>query len=459
MRTARLARLALLALLSLAAPMSSGCASEVAVGPDAARGIGLRSFTGTVTKADLQWSWGDGGAAVSVGKAARFDVRVDESGFVELVAMTPFGEVQRATGALGSPTVVRLPSSTAGYYGGLVFSGDSNGYAVSESYDTFEIGFDAAGAPTSIVATGQANAFAGDVGMSGTVKATIALAPDAIAPTWTASAVASFADRALPWDARGVMASEPYEGSVAFADLFPGADPAAFDLTREKAATDWGAPPVTRERGVTLTPRAWDAADALVARSVGVRDVAGNVASVGPLAFSTIHLDPPTTAVLASGASPATRWGSPTLQADCGDGKPCTVLGPFRQSFCGGGSVGGFAARLLGAGHATFRLRVTATSSFGGGWYGQMPVHVLATNPGQAPVVEEPLALSGGDGGGSFDSGWKTVTLTTPDAHASETGVAISAGGKGAGPSMVDCGPAPAPVDVTVYVGEVAIVP
>lgn len=458
-RALRLARLSMLAVVACAASVAIGCGAKVEVAPTAARDGALRSFGGTVTDAQITWSWSTGSsiAAVSTGQAARFDVRVDEAGNVELVALSAYGGAVRATGTLGDPTVVSVPTPSDGYSrSGLAFSGTSSGWSISESYDRFEIVFDAGGAPASLVASGRASGFAGDVGTEGTVKATIALSPDATAPAWRATAAASFADRALPWDTRLVEASEPYEGAVDLQAAFPGASASAFDVSRRTTEVAWGSPAIVRERGLSLTPNDWDAASALAVRGVAVKDLAGNVAQAGPLPLSSIRLDALGQATLPGGANGATRWGSPTLQADCGEGRPCTVLGPFRQSYCGGGSAGGLAARLLGAGRATFRVRVTAKSTYGGGAYGPTPVHLLATNPGRQPVVDESISLNDGSGG-DVDTGWKTVTLTTPDADARETGVAVSAGGKGAGPVSVECGPAPAPVDVTVYVGEITI--
>lgn len=49
--------------------------------------------------------------------------------------------------------------------------------------------------------------------------------------------------------------------------------------------------------------------------------------------------------------------------------------------------------------------------------------------------------------------------MATPNAAASETGVAVSAGGLGSAPVIADCGPAPSPAEVTVYIGEIAIAP
>jgi hypothetical protein len=458
---AGLATLARLVTAVVCAGALGGCGGKLDQGTPAVPSTALRSFVGTVTDAKIVESWNPGGSlgAISVGQTARIDVRIDAAGQVELVAITSFGEAVRATGTRGATTAVDIPQVGDFVSSGLSFHGTSGGWQVDETYAHFEIAFDEAGVPRSLTATGQASAFAGDVGTSGTATATITLAADAVAPTWRASAAASFANRALPWDARTVEASEPYEGQADFATLFPGAARADFDVTPFATAAAWGAPATTRERGVTLVAKRWDAVAALRARGAPVVDVAGNVALAAELPFDGIGVDSMAASSLPAGAAGGRPWGDVKGQSDCGDGKPCLVVGPFQQSYCGGGSAGGVAARLRGAGHATFRVRITAKSDFGGGPAGQNVLHVLATNPGSKPATDTLAFPTTASADGTYDTGWKTITVTTPNATASETGVAVGAGGVGSAPVSANCGPAPSPAAVTVYIGEVAIAP
>lgn len=448
----------ILAAVSLVGSLA-GCGGKLDQGTPAAQSTALRSFVGTVTEAKIVESWGPGGSlgAISVGKTARVDVRIDASGHVELVAITPFGEAVRATGTLGATTAVDVPQEGAYVSGGLSFRGTSGGWQVSETYAHFELAFDEAGLPRALTATGQASAFAGDVGTTGTATATIALAADTVAPTWHANAAASFANQALPWDARTVEASEPYEGQAAFETLFPGAARVDFDVTPFATAVAWGSPATTRERGVTVMARRWDAVAPLRARGAPVVDVAGNLAVVGDLSSGGIGVDLLAASSLPAGAAGGSPWGDAKTLSDCGDGKPCLVIGPFRQSYCGGGSAGGVAARLRGAGHASFRVRLTARSSYGGGPSGQAVAHVLATNPGAKPATDTLAFPTSASPDGTYDTGWKTISVATPNAAASETGIAVSAGGVGSAPVVADCGPAPSPAEVTVYLGEVSV--
>jgi hypothetical protein len=437
------------------------CGGKLDQGTPAVTSTALRSFVGTVTEAKIVESWSPGSSfgAVSIGQTARIDVRIDQAGQVELVAITPFGEPVRATGSRGSTTVVDVPQAGDYVSNGLSFRGTSAGWSVSETYAHFEIAFDAAGAPRTLTATGQASAFSGDVGTQGTATATIALVADVVAPTWRASAAASFAHQALPWDARVVEASEPYEGQVDFATIYSGATRADFDVTPLTTTVAWGSPAVTRERGVTVVAKRWDAVGGLHAWGAPVADVAGNVAPRTPLSSPGIGVDLLGGSVLSAGAPGGLQWGEVKGLSDCGDGKPCLVVGPFRQSYCGGGSAGGVAARLRGAGHVSFRVRVTAKSVYGGSPSGQAALHVLATNPGAEPASDTLAMPSAPSADGTYDTGWKTITVTTPDASASETGVAIGGGGLGSAPLVADCGPAPSPAEVTVYIGEVVVAP
>ncbi len=437
------------------------CGGKLDAGTLAVQSTALRSFVGTVTAAKLV----DGGSpfgsfdAISVGMTARIDLRLDEAGNVELVAVTPFGQAVRATGTRGATTALDVPQSNSAASNGLSFSGRNSSWSVTETYSHFEIAFDAAGTPQTLTATGQASAFSGDVGTQGTATATITLGADVVAPTWRASAEASFANRGLPWDARIVEASEPYEGTADFAALFPGATRADFDVTALTTEAAWGSPAATRERGVRLLAKRWDATSPLYVQGAPVRDLAGNVAATSLLPYDTIGLQLSAGSTLPSGSLSAIPWGDAKVQPGCGEGGPCLVVGPFRQSYCGGGSAGGIAARLRGAGHASFRVRVTATSTFGGGPSGQAVLHVLATNPGAVPVTDALTFPTTASADGTYDTGWKTITLTTPSATAAETGIAVSAGGLGSAPVIADCGPAPSPADLTVYIGEVAVAP
>jgi hypothetical protein len=450
-------------LLLFASLACGGCTAA----PPATRANALRSFVGTVTDVKIQMPTDAASpqvAPISLGEQVRFDLRVDDAGHAELVAMAPYGEAARAEGASTDALTVTSARTLEFHTGPVEWSSRPPGgirWSTRESYSRFAVQLGGDGTPRAIVATGNADEMQGDWGYGGAATATFALRPDDVAPTWRTHPVPSFASSALPWDALVVEASEPYEGTAAFAALFPGATPSDFDATRLVTVDAWGEPASPRERGVQLVAKRWDARASLVVRGAPIADFAGNPASATALPVEGIALAPPVAPTLAAGGSGGTTWGDAKPASDCGEGKPCVVVGPFFLTPCGA-SAGGVAARLSGSGRARFRVRITQklTSAATAGTV--TALHLLATNPGTTPVTRpSPLVVHATDATNTrFDSDWTTVDVVAPDPTAHETGVAVGAGGLGDGPSNDWCGRYPGPSnEITVYVGAVSVGP
>lgn len=408
---------------------------------------GWHSYAFVVTEAKISWEGGSFGdpTAVSVGKGGRMDLLA--SGVAGAV-MTPFGDPVALATVEGALRV----SKESG--GGLSFAGSSGGTNVSESWDTFTFDLDARGAPIGGTATGRASAFSGDVGWMGKVTAKFTLSPDTKAPTFRVRTIRTFAPVSLPWEQRELLADEP------FLETLP--PTIGIDVKKVVTGFSWGDPARTYERGFTFRLDDWNDIGGIALETPVVRDAAGNASTKGTLPLET-GMDLMGVGFARRSEIDASskkleelrRWGTVSV-ADC-DGTACWAIGPFPTSYCGTGSQGGFATILDGAGGAQFEVRATAKARFSGSVPGiRDVVHLEVASPGRPPVSDASVKLpEKADSAGVYDTGWRTVTLSAPLSTAKYTGFAVSGGGVGAGAG--DCGPAPPPMDVVVYVRRLAV--
>lgn len=439
-------------LLALLAPaLAAGCGGKTSSDdptPTTTTPItGWHSYAFVVTDAKLTWDSGTFGSptSVSIGKTGRMDLL--GSGTAGAV-MTPFAEpvgLALADGAL---------RTAKGTWSDVSFSGTSGATNVREAWNTFTFDLDARGVPVGGTAIGTASAFSGDVGWMGKVTAKFTLAADAKAPSFRVRTLRRFAPVSLPWEERELLADEPFLEA-----LTPSI---GVDVKKVASAFAWGDPARTYERGYTFRLDDWNDVGGSMIETPIVRDAAGN-ASTKDYLFLESGLDlmgvgfawrseiDPTTKKLEE----LRRWGTVSV-ADC-DGTACWAIGPFPTSYCGTGSQGGFATILDGAGGAQFEVRATAKARFSGMAPGVRDVvHLQVASPGVAPISDDSVKLpEKADSAGVFDTGWRTVTLSSPRASSKHTGFAVSGGGVGAGAG--DCGPAPPPMDVVVYVRRLGV--
>ncbi len=416
--------------------------------------VGWHSYALVVSDATVEWDSGSFGSLSSISKGWTGRIDLDGSA-VSGAIMAPFGEPQ---GLVGDTTKATLRTTKD-----LAFSisGSSASAYVTESYDTFTFDLDAKGVPIGGTATGKASAFSGDVGWMGKVSARFTLAADTTAPKWRGRTIAAFGAVPLVWDERELLADEPFGEALSAATVL-GIDTPATKLV---TTLSWGTPNVARERGFRFRFREWNDVEASVVPLPLVHDAAGNASAAGSTGFVSgsdlMAMPVHTTSSLdltAPAASAAKIWGA-VNPADC-EGKKCWAIGPFSVSYCGNSSQGGFATALVGAGTATFRVRAVGKPRFTGSMPGtRNVVHFLAASPGLAPKVDSTSLVlpDTASADGTYDTGFRTVTLPTPSASAPMTGVAISGGGIGPGSSSTDCGLAPPPVDLTIYVESVAV--
>ncbi len=467
--------LALLSVLSLAASgVLAGCGGKTTDGTtviiDPGKQVtGFHSYTLTIDDASIDWTGGGGGGSWGKAGSKGYRTRIDlDNGFGNATkkagaAIVPsFGEPIGMGGVFANPLVL-LGDTSSSTGSGLSISSRSDGYNVSEIYGNFTFQLDARGVPTSGTATGTANSFAGDVGAMGKASMHFTIAPDADAPMVGASAVAGFGAVALPWDERTIYFSEPYEEQLTLATLGKGVNGSV-----TKTSLLWGEPPRDRDRGFTFRLQSWTDPLGLAIQAPIVHDLAGNASAASSLAFVTNAkpVNELESSVLESfgasgGTSLATVWGPVAALDACPDGKPCFAIGPVKASYCGRGSQAGLAVALVGNGGVFFTVRVVAKPTLGAG--GSLPsgiVNFQTASPGAKPIAdggtlvkmpEKPAA------DGTYDTGWVTVTMTTPDGAASETGVAVSLGGTGPSSGDFDCGFAPPPIDVTLYVQRIMV--
>lgn len=447
--------------LTLTASLFAGCGGKTSgesetdpKGPF----VGWHSYALVVSDATLEWDAGSFGSLSSISKGWTGRLDLDGSA-VSGAIMAPFGEPQGLAADPAIKATLRTGKDLA-----FSISGTSGSARVTESYDTFTFELDAKGVPIGGTATGKASAFSGDVGWMGKVTAHFTLAADTTPPKWRGRTIAAFGAVPLVWDERELLADEPFGETLSAATVLGFRTPA----TKITTALAWGSPNVVRERGFRFRWNEWNDVEASAVALPLVHDAAGNASAAGSVGFvsgtdllgvpilSTSSFDlsvPPS--VTGSGAK---IWGALSA-ADC-EGKKCWAIGPFSVSYCGSYSQGGFATVLVGSGTATFKVRVVGKPRFTGSMAASKNVvHFLAASPGLAPSVDSTsVALPDKPGAdGTYDTGFRTVTLTTPSTTATMTGVAISGGGVGPGSAAMDCGPAPPPVDLTVYVESVAV--
>ena len=292
--------------------------------------------------------------------------------------------------------------------------------SLEDRWTTFEVVGDAK--PASAMARGISIVTTGDGSVEGTLEGTVTLETDRSPPFWRAFAESAFAEVPLPWDARAFLASEPYEGMASPSYVFPvGTSMLALDRRRSSA---WG---VTRELGVDVRGRDWDAIVDLAAVGVDLPDLMGNHLDGAP------HFKFGGAKVAARSAKtwlPTTTdgvfvWGA-AVASSCG-GTSCLVMGPFAWDACSRGSEGGVALRLPGFGTATITVdvigRSTAAPPLAAPFFAEVAEPGIAAVP---MVIAAPTWKIRGDG--SFDASWSVVA---PKTGGTETGVAVSAGGVG----------------------------
>jgi hypothetical protein len=454
--------LAAFAPIVLSAAVGCGGGSPNPLDPQA---VDLSGSYVVTTGAVTQTRTGNGGpnppsgiTSPSTSKRFRLDLRRTNGGYEAV--LTP---------EWGVPT----PMTVSGAKGQLILTGEANlsgsgGSAnVSDRWQTITIPVTSDGLANGISFVGDEMVFEGDVGWNYDVSTTANVAADTIPPELRVVGRGTADGKYLPWDKLAVQASEPIEG-VSFQGAVSatvGTKSAVFAPDAPAAGAEWAG-------SVGVTGQ-WDAFD--VPGGTGtwgflpVKDRAGNSRTATDLKaqiFEVVELGTPQIAIDFDGKSnygPAV-WGKASVVqgADCEGGGGCASLGVFMQSFCSS-STGGLAARLSVAGGKTlaFRYRVHLEPTYGGsgsGFENATPATLEMARPG-APLATTPLPMpkltqSGTTQKPIFDSGWVDGAVPLPSGGDT---VAFALRSKSLWPYGCGGGPAPAPVDVTVWVDAIRV--
>lgn len=395
----------------------------------------------------------------SNGKRFRLDLRRSGSSYEAVVTPEWGAPSSMAVAVTGGTLVLTGEANVAGpgNYGGV--------------YDRWmsivvPVGPDGLGANVSL--TGDEMVSEGDVGWMYDVSVSASVVRDKEAPEFKVSSGGSAAGKYLPWDKLRVSSSEPVDPSRFRVGVkaHVGSSFAVFATRNEganAAAVDWA--------GHVLLEGGFDDFDApggpgLLTIDPGIPDLAGNIGApaIQPqsAAFEVVELGAPQIAIDFDGKdthAPA-LWGNAEVikGSECEANVGCVRLGTFQQMYCASSSDG-IASRLTGAGakKLAFRYRVRLDAKYGGGgtsMYENSPVlNVELARSGaalaNATVPTPKLTSIGTQEQPSFESEWVDATVTLP-AGGSTLGFAIRP--TSMFPYGCGGGPAPVPMDVTVWV-------
>jgi hypothetical protein len=417
---------------------------DVAGQPKTALSAGWRSFTVTFAAETVTSKAGAGSSGLpSVMEGRRMRLDFDNGAFrtnhlAGAAFIDEFADPVGFGGTAGYPLILHSDRTR----GSVLSVEQATSTATTElRFDSVLFELDGHALPLAGVLKGVAYVHDRGGDRYGEVTASFVASADLEAPRWRARSTSAFAPTPLPWDERIIETSEPYEGHVAIAALFPATSLQARPLSTPLL---WGAPPKDREYGLMIALQSWDDATTLTSSATVVRDLAGNASSIaGALSFPGAAVAKLETGVLEPsevGLDDVTEWGPIRIES-CPGSSPaasCYALGPVEVSACAPSSVAGFAARLKGEGATTFELRAVAK---GDGYYGAPfnAVYVASAIPGQPARIDGSTIRWSAPVADTYDTGWTTVTMAALGA-ASETGVAVSVGGLGppAGRSLCD---------------------
>lgn len=421
---------------------------------------GFRSYTATISAVKVTMMGAPSTPAArppSEGLSFRIDLDagLTTDGGAAAVIAPKWTDAVMVRACCGSKVTFRLDESDDRR--NLLHARGASSWIVDDWYDALTVVFDRSGRPIEGRITGHTQLMQGDVAWSGSLDATVTFTPDTVAPSWRGSSRASFASVPLPWDERIVETSEPYGETLSPASLF--GDQAKLlqgvPLTQSTSLK-------SASRGFRVRALDWDVRYPLAAKPQPVKDLAGNVAVLdAPMMLDGVAVAKRAVRYLKFDdyAGAPTLWGAAAASASgCRAGRPCVAIGPFKHSYCTGGSKGGIATRLPGFGAITASLRAVAkrTSSWGGG--GSPPtniVHLQSARAPDAPTVSETTLTWPTSTSELRDTGWVTVTGKGAGTPA-ETGVALSVGGIGQATPCIYGGPVPEEWEITVYVDEIS---
>jgi len=393
----------------------------------------------------------------SEGKSFRIDLdaglRTD--GGARALFAAPWADAVMVRACCGSKVTF-----TAGADKALVGFSAAGGYwRGGDSWESLTVVFDTTGRPIEGTITGRTFLEQGDVAWSGTISAKVTFGPDVSAPSFRTSSSPTFASVPLPWDEHLIEASEPY-GKGTELTAFVGEAAKGMKATPLTQSTWLGDAP----RGFRLRLTDWDLKMPIRVGAPPVSDPAGNVtvsaaamqlqgAYVAQRAVPYLRFD--------DYAGAAMMWGDAKPSTSCGAGKSCIAIGPFKHSYCSGGSKGGVATRLpsgLGIVNASVRAVAKRIATYGGGVIPPGAIRLSAARPGEKAVVGEDTLKWPTTTGTEVDTGWTTLSLKAPGG--AETGVAVSAGGVGSttsGCAYYGGPPMPEEWEITVYVEAITL--
>ncbi len=395
----------------------------------------------------------------SNGKRFRLDLR-RSGGSYEAVVTPEWGNPTSMTVAVASGSLVLTGEANVaggGNYGGVYDSWTSM---------TVPVGPDGLGANVSL--TGSEMVSEGDVGWMYDVSVGASIVRDKEAPEFKVSSGGTAAGKYLPWDKLRVTASEPVNPERFRTSVHANVKSSnAVFVTRNDganaAAVDWA--------GHVLLEGGFDNFDApggqgLLTIDPGIPDLAGNIGAPAmqpqSAAFEVVELGAPQVEIDFDGKdtfAPA-LWGNAEIikGVECEANVGCARLGTFQQMYCASSSDG-IAARLTGPGakKLAFRYRVRLDAKYGGGgvsMYENNPVlNVELARAGaaltKATVPTPKLVSIGTQEQPSFESDWVDASVVLP-AGGSTLGFAIRP--TSMFPYGCGGGPAPVPMDVTVWV-------